>query len=350
MVGGFSFQLVSKRVEYQFDIKRKITKVVGNSATGKSEFVRILADSQTINSGVAVSCKYRCRVIRDIFTESVKNHIDAICQRHKNHNSQAFAEAMRNYLSEYDNTLIFADEDFKHMNTDEFALFCKFTDSFFVLFCREPLCKMPYSYTDIYTIKTSGKFHALVPVFKDTDYLKFYEDRKMIVEDSNSGYEFFSHFYNNVVPAGGKSKIDSWLVEPNIEVIADGAAFGCEMEKVTWSILRNKLDTKLFLPESFEYLILSSELFGRDIKPLGVLEPIHTISGRYFSWEQYFTELLTDLTKGLANNYSKFSLNECYYRACCWKNGSLCNIEQTTKKKEAVLGKYLVAENAERPR
>ena len=37
---------------------------------------------------------------------------------------------MREYLGEYDNMLIFADEDFKSMNTNEFALFCKFTDSF----------------------------------------------------------------------------------------------------------------------------------------------------------------------------------------------------------------------------
>ena len=34
MVGGFSFKLVSKRAEYQFDINRKITRVVGDSATG----------------------------------------------------------------------------------------------------------------------------------------------------------------------------------------------------------------------------------------------------------------------------------------------------------------------------
>lgn len=30
---------------------------------------------------------------------------------------------MREYLGEYDNMLIFADEDFKSMNTNEFALF-----------------------------------------------------------------------------------------------------------------------------------------------------------------------------------------------------------------------------------
>ena len=81
--------------------------------------------------------------------------------------------------------LIFADEDFKSMNTNEFALFCKFTDSFFVLLCRDPLHRLPYSYEGIYTIKTSGRFHELMPVFSKEDFLKFYEDRKILTEDSN---------------------------------------------------------------------------------------------------------------------------------------------------------------------
>lgn len=98
-----------------------------------------------------VECKYKCRVINSVYTESVERHIADICQKIKNHSSGAFASAMRDYLNEYDNMLIFADEDFKGMSTKEFALFCKFTDSFFVLICRNSLSKLPYSYTEIYT-------------------------------------------------------------------------------------------------------------------------------------------------------------------------------------------------------
>ena len=196
MVGGFSFKLVSKRAEYQFDINRKITRVVGDSATGKSELVRLLIDSQTTNSGVSVSCKYSCEVLNNQVFRRIKEDITNVCQRIKNHSSENFKLAMRNLLSRDDNIMFFADEDFTGMNTAEFALYCKFTDSFFVLFCRNPLCKIPYSYTEIYRIKTSGKFHTLVSVFRNTDYLKFYENKKMVVEDSNSGFEFFNYFYN----------------------------------------------------------------------------------------------------------------------------------------------------------
>ncbi len=44
MLGGFVFKLMAKRVEYKLNIKRKITKVIGKSATGKSELVRLLND------------------------------------------------------------------------------------------------------------------------------------------------------------------------------------------------------------------------------------------------------------------------------------------------------------------
>lgn len=342
MVGGFSFKLAAKRVEYQFDIKRKVMRITGDSATGKSELVRLLADSQIANSGVTVNCKYKCEIINDLIFRRIKEDISIICQKFKNHNSSNFMAAMRNLLEREDNTLFFVDEDFTNMNTDEFALFCKFTDAFFVFSCRNPLYKIPYSYTEIYKIKTSGKFHTLIPVFDSTHYHKFYEDKKMIIEDSGSGFEFFHRFYDSVVSAQGKSKINALLTEPGIEVIADGAAFGCEIEKITWNIFRKGLDTKLFLPESFEYLLITSELFKGDVRFAGALDPVHTISGRYFSWEQYFTELLTETTQGLVNNYSKSGLNECYYKACCCKGGKVCNIKQTGKKKKAVLGKYLL--------
>lgn len=142
MVGGFLFKLTAKRVEYKFNIKRKITRITGESAAGKSELLRMLADSQTARSGVYVECRYKCRSIQSIYTESVERHIADICSRVRNHSSHAFESEMRDYLKEYDDNLIFADEDFTGMDTEEFALFCKFTDSFFVLICRNPLSKL----------------------------------------------------------------------------------------------------------------------------------------------------------------------------------------------------------------
>lgn len=347
MTGGFSFKLTSKRVEYKFNVNRKITRITGDSATGKSELIRILSRDADTYRKTTIICPHKYQVINDSFFNAIRMGFSNTRNRTKNHNSLAFINELRDYLSQWDNTLFFADEDFKGMGTDEFATFCKFTDSFFVLFCRNPLHKLPYSYTEIYTMRTSGKFHELIPVFKGEDFLKFYENRKIIVEDSNSGYEFFNHFYDDVISAEGKSKIKKLLGKTNSEIVADGAAFGCEIEAIMEEISLRKLDTKLFLPESFEYLLLASELFKKDIVDADVLDPMHKITGLYFSWENYFTELLMGATKNLANNYTKSTLNECYYKPCCCKNGKACNIEQTTKKKEAVLGKYLEVKNNE---
>lgn len=76
-----------------------------------------------------------------------------------------------------------------------------------------------------------------------------------------------------------------------------------------------------------------------------IKDPAKMISGLYFSWERYFTQLLAELSNGFANNYSKSVLNDCYYKPCCCKNSKVCNIEPTVKKKEVILGKYLENED-----
>ena len=98
--------------------------------------------------------------------------------------------------------------------------------------------------------------------------------------------------------AEGKSNIYSMVRESSendILVIADGAAFGPEMAYVT-SLARFK-NVRLFLPESFEWLVLNSSLFNdartRDI----LLNPADYIeSADFFSWEQFFTKELIEVT------------------------------------------------------
>lgn len=342
MTGGFSFRIVSKRVQYEFQVNRKIMRITGNSATGKSELIRTLEDAEDPRTGISVQCKYRCDILSNRFFRIIKEDIAVICEKIKQHDSQGFEDAMRDYLSRYDQVLFFADEDFLDMGTNEFALFCKFTDSFFVLLCREPLAKLPYSYTEIYTIKTSGKFHTLRPKYESGKFMALEEGRKILVEDSNAGFGFFRYFYQNVLSANGKSKIKG-IVEKTcepMEIIADGAAFGAEIEEILGIISRNNTDVKLFLPESFEYLLLSSTLFSDAEVTDIIADPIQKINGLYFSWERFFYEKLVEFTKDFVNQYSKRTLNECYYLPCCSRKHPRCNMSFMEQKKEAVLGGY----------
>ncbi len=351
MTGGFTFKLVSKKVQYEFTVRRKIMRITGDSAAGKSELARTLLDAQNPRAGITVTCRYPCAVLDDQAFRAASREILKLSGRIKNHDSAEFYHAARRLLADYDNCLFFVDEDFSLLGSREFALFCKHTDSFFVLICRDCLGRLPYSYTDIYTMKTSGKFHTLVPKYNASDYMVLDEKRTFITEDSNAGFQFFDCFYNGVISARGKSKIRSLLtgICCKAEIIADGAAFGSEIDALQGELLRRHLDVILFLPESFEWLLLSSGLFSNDIVPDEALHPVSSVSGLYFSWEQYFTDFLMKITKNCENSYSKKRLNTCCYLPCCCKKNPNCNLIPAAKKKQAVLGMYLKKGNTKLP-
>lgn len=97
-----------------------------------------------------------------------------------------------------------------------------------------------------------------------------------------------------------------------ILVIADGAAFGSEMEKLM-RFIKNNPNVALYLPESFEWLILKSGLIEDRSVTMILENPQNYIdSGKYFSWERYFTSLLIQRTKDSYLKYSKSSLKPVY--------------------------------------
>ncbi|MCD8022450.1 MAG: hypothetical protein LUF30_05600 [Lachnospiraceae bacterium] len=81
--------------------------------------------------------------------------------------------------------------------------------------------------------------------------------------------------------------------------------------------IENTAHVAIYLPESFEWLILKSGIVRLD-NPEGILENIledpenYIESSRYFSWERFFTSLLIQATKDSFLRYSKKKLNEVY--------------------------------------
>lgn len=140
-----------------------------------------------------------------------------------------------------------------------------------------------------------------------------------MTEDSNSGYQFFDAVCKEQQiqcdTANGKSNVFSYLKahrDEKILVIADGAAFGPEMDRVL-QLVQTRKNLALYLPESFEWLILSSGIL-KDAETTQILQtPSGYIDSKeYFSWERYFTALLTEKTAGTYLNYTKKTLNEAY--------------------------------------
>ena len=95
-------------------------------------------------------------------------------------------------------------------------------------------------------------------------------------------------------------------------MIADGAAFGPEMDEVHL-YARTHSNVYVYLPESFEWLILSSGLIdGNRVGDMLAHVEDFVESREYFSWEQFFTSFLVQETAGTNLHYSKGKLNPIY--------------------------------------
>ena len=100
--------------------------------------------------------------------------------------------------------------------------------------------------------------------------------------------------------------------EKNVLSIADGAAIGPEMNEL-YQFMKLHPAACCYLPESFEWLILKSGLIdGNAIQKILSHPEEHIDSTDYFSWERFFTALLTEYTRDSYLSYSKAKLNDAY--------------------------------------
>ncbi len=274
-----SYQVIARnnKVQIKLTISRNLTILQGNSATGKTTLIELIAayDKLGEDSGAFVNCAAPCKVL-----------------------------AGRNWmhdLAAIENSIVFVDEDNAFMRTYEFAHAARHSSNYYVLVARESLPQLPYSVDEIYGLRNTNRSTTKYPVYSRT-YASTYRvyggssfdgsrPDVVVVEDSNSGFEFFNALCKRsgipCISAGGKSNVYNAVLErqeSNVLVIADGAAFGPEMELLT-SLQRFK-NIQLFLPESFEWLVLQSGLFNdkqtRDMlaNPAAFIE-----SESFFSWE-----------------------------------------------------------------
>ena len=86
---------------------------------------------------------------------------------------------------------------------------------------------------------------------------------RIITEDSNAGHQMIEHIAGlhsaQYVSANGKSNIFQALTTQaysRVLAVADGAAFGTDMEKVYQKQYPGRVT--LYLPESFEWLVLKA--------------------------------------------------------------------------------------------
>ena len=304
MIGKQNIKVSNQKVHFNFDLIRNITVIRGDSATGKTTLISMLSDyeEQGKQSGVTVKCNKPCRVLTskdwEIRLENIKDSI------------------------------VFIDEGNKFIKSTDFARAIRNSDNYYVIITRENLNNLPYSVEEIYEMNTKRHSVKLGKVYNGIR--RFYSDINtqnfsitnadtIITEDSNSGYEFFLHIADEkgiyCISAHGKSNLFNILATANqkVTVIADGAAFGSEIDRICKLQDLNPGKITLYLPESFEWLILKSNVLGmQDIQEILDTPENYIDSAVYFSWEQFFTELLSEKTKGTYMQYSKEHIAKFY--------------------------------------
>lgn len=293
----------TKYLKYEFELRRNLTIIRGDSATGKTTLVDMIRTH--MNDGesgpVTLNCDKGCYVVE--------------------------GNLWKGQLDNIQDSIVFIDEGNEFVKTKDFARAIQQTDNYYVIVTREGLPALPYSVEEVYGIRTSGKYgslkqsyHSFYRIYPDSTTEKI-KPEKILTEDSNSGYQFFdavcTEHQMQCDTANGKSNVFSYLKvhkDEKILVIADGAAFGPEMDRVL-QLVQTRKNLALYLPESFEWLILSSGIL-KDVEVAQILQtPSDYIDGKdYFSWERYFTALLTEKTAGTYLNYTKKTLNEAYLK------------------------------------
>ena len=302
MKGRHRIVVSTKRLKYDFEVRRNLSIIRGDSATGKTTLVDMIRDYVNNPSGTPVNltCDKKCYVLEGaLWKEQLKGITDSI---------------------------IFIDEGNEFIKSVDFAEEIQKTDNYYVIVTRESLSSLPYSIEEIYGIRTSGKYgtlkqsyHEFYQLYGVDTYEKSVKPDIIITEDSNSGYQFFAQICQekqlDCESMNGKSNVFHYLnihKDEKILVIADGAAFGSEMDRVLQLINKRK-NVALYLPESFEWLVLSAGVLKNNSVVQILKNPSEYIESKeYFSWERFFTAVLIQETKDTYLTYAKKKLNAAY--------------------------------------
>ena len=300
MTGKYDIEIYNKRVHYHLNIKRNITIIQGNSATGKTELLRMISDYENngISSGITQICEKKCVVLENA--------------------------SWKDRLAMLRPCIVFIDEGASFLRSMEFARMIKGSDNYFVLVTRESLEHLPYSIEEIYGMrqerdsqkyKNARKIYNEIYQMYNLQTSENIQPDQVITEDSNSGYEFYRKLFGEVCcSAGGKSNILSYLKKSQakeILAIVDGAAFGPEMQSVMQYVKDVNKKIVLYAPESFEYLLLRANVID---KTSDVTDRTYESadSRRYFSWEEFYTSYLIEQSHDTIYEYSKRHLKQTY--------------------------------------
>lgn len=137
MKGTHHVIVQNKRIKFEFDLRRNLTVLRGDSATGKTTLVEMIREFVTKGreSSVEVRCDKTCYVLEEYFWESTVGNIH--------------------------DGIVFIDEGNPFVLSHLFAQTIQETDNYYVIVSRESLPSLPYSVEEVYGIHMSGRYGRL---------------------------------------------------------------------------------------------------------------------------------------------------------------------------------------------
>lgn len=125
MRGTHRITVQNKRIRYDFEIKRNITVIRGDSATGKTALVDMIREHYENGEASAVEliCDKECAVLE--------------------------GRSWAGQLSMLKDSIVFIDEGNDFVTSDDFAAAVQNTDNYYVVVTREGIASLPYSIDEI---------------------------------------------------------------------------------------------------------------------------------------------------------------------------------------------------------
>lgn len=315
MDGTYNLFIKNRRLEYNFNLNSKFTIIRGDSASGKTTLHNIISnyliDSESSN--IDISITPRCDII-------------------------AYNSIFWDCGVKPDNSIVFIDEHFRYLSDPEFNRFLNTSNNYFVITDRDDTVNIDYSIKDIYELHTSQK--CVTTFRKYSNYFDIINDianpgasisinkiDTIITEDSKLGCDFYKHLYGkNTISAYNNTQIENKIkenIDDDLLVVVDGSAFGKFMQSVDILVNENE-NIHLFAPESFEYLLLKSNILKRanldeamyynNVHIDNILEaPENYIDITRYTREQYYTEILNKCMAKTRHPYSKSTKDAFYF-------------------------------------
>ena len=143
MLGKHHIIVQSAHLKYELDVRRNITIIKGDSATGKTTLADMIREYvlNGMDTGISLSCDVPCRIIEG---NTWKEQLMAINQ-----------------------SIVFIDEGNSFVSSKDFANAVRESTNYFVIITRENLHALPYSVKEIYGIRSSGKYNQATPVYHE---------------------------------------------------------------------------------------------------------------------------------------------------------------------------------------